>query len=389
MNIPMLDLKSQYQSMKAEIDQKMLEVVASQRFILGDEVSALEQAVAEYSGARYGVGVSSGSDALIISLMALGVGEGDYVVTSPFTFFATAGAIARLKAVPIFCDIEEKSFNLDPEKLAELLDIKIEKRDISRIKAIIPIHLYGQITDMDPVLKLAEKYRLKIVEDAAQAIGAEYPGEAGFQKACTLGDMGILSFFPSKNLGAYGDGGMVLTGDEELAAKLKLLRTHGGRNKYFYDILGGNFRLDALQAAILRIKLKYLEGWQQARRERASTYHTLFQESGLVDKGAVQPPPELYKDSGVANYHTYHQYVIRARDRDKLQAFLKEKGIPSAIYYPLGLHQQKCFAYLGYKEGDFPVTEKATHEVLALPIYPELNQDQQEYVVQGIAEFYD
>ena len=388
MNIPMLDLKSQYQSIKEEIDHKILEVVSSQRFILGEEVEALEKEVADYSGAKFGVGVSSGSDALIISLMALGVGEGDYVVTTPFTFFATAGAVARLKAVPIFCDIAEESYNLDPKKLADLLDIKIEKRDISRIKAIIPIHLYGQITDMDPVMQLAEKYHLKVIEDAAQAVGAEYPGSQGSKKACTLGHMGILSFFPSKNLGGFGDGGMVLTDDADLAAKLKLLRVHGSRNKYFYDILGGNFRLDALQAAVLRVKLKHLGEWQQQRRERATTYHRLFQESGLVDAGFVQVPQELYKQAGVNNYHTYHQYVIRAKDRDKLQPYLKEKGIPSAIYYPLGLHQQKCFAYLGYKEGDFPVTEKATREVLALPIYPELNLEQQSFVVQGIAEYY-
>jgi len=388
MNIPMLDLQSQYQSIKQEIDQKILEVVASQRFILGDEVDALEREVAQYSGAGFGVGVSSGSDALIISLMALGVEEGDYVVTTPFTFFATAGAVARLKAVPIFCDIEEESFNLDPKKLADLLDIKIAKRDMSRIKAIIPIHLYGQVTDMDPIMQLAEKYRLKVIEDAAQAVGAEYPGDNGPKKACTLGDMGILSFFPSKNLGAFGDGGMVLTNNEELATKLKLLRVHGSRNKYFYDILGGNFRLDALQAAILRVKLNHLEEWQQQRRERATTYRRLFQESGLLNEGFVQVPQELYKDSEVANYHTYHQYVIRAKERDKLQPYLKEKGIPSAIYYPLGLHQQKCFAYLGYKEGDFPVTEKATREVLALPIYPELKPEQQQFVVDGIAEFY-
>lgn len=388
MNIPMLDLKSQYQSIKQEIDQKILEVVASQRFILGDEVEALEREVADYSGAGFGVGVSSGSDALIISLMALGVEEGDYIVTTPFTFFATAGAVARLKAVPIFCDIEEDSFNLDPKQLADLLDIKIEKRDMNRIKAIIPIHLYGQITDMDPIVQLAEKYRLKIIEDAAQAVGAEYPSANGPKKACTLGDMGILSFFPSKNLGAFGDGGMVLTNDAELAARLKLLRVHGSRNKYFYDVLGGNFRLDALQAGILRIKLKHLEGWQQQRRARAATYSRLFQESGLVGEGKVQVPKELYKDSNVTDYHTYHQYVIRAKDRDKLQPFLKEKEIPSAIYYPLGLHQQKCFAYLGYKEGDFPVTEKATREVLALPIYPELKPEQQQFIVDGIAEFY-
>lgn len=388
MQIPMLDLKAQYHSIKSEMDEKILEVIASQRFILGEEVSELEKELANYTETGFGVGVSSGSDALIISLMALDVQEGDFIVTTPFTFFATAGAIARLKAIPIFCDIEEDTFNLSVGKLEELLTEKIAKRDISSIKAIIPVHLYGQLADMDQINKLARQYDLAIVEDAAQAVGAEYPGESGVKKACSLGTMGILSFFPSKNLGGFGDGGMVLTGDNNLAEKLKLLRVHGSRNKYFYDILGGNFRLDAIQAAILRVKLRYLDEWQQGRREKADYYRKAFEEAGLMAAGHIHVPVERYRSDGVQNYHTYHQYVIRAQKRDDLQTYLKENGVPSAIYYPLGLHQQKCFAYLGYRMGDFPVTEKAAAEVLALPIYPELNAEQQDYIVSKIKDFY-
>ncbi len=388
MNIPFLDLKAQYKSIQEEIDQKILEVVSSQKFVLGSEVEALEKEIAAYSQTEHAVGVSSGSDALIISLMAFELGENDAVITTPFTFFATAGAIARIKAKPIFCDIEEKSFNLDAEKLEELLDSLAKNQDVSSIKAIIPVHLYGQCVDMTPVLALAKKYELFVIEDAAQAIGSEYPVSDGIKKACSLGDVGILSFFPSKNLGGFGDGGMVLTDDDKLAQKLKLLRIHGSRNKYFYDVLGGNFRLDALQAAVLRVKLKHLDVWQQKRREKASYYDRIFTESGLVEGAFVQIPEALYRDSGAEYFHTYHQYVIRAKDRDKLREFLEEKGVSTAIYYPLPLHLQRCFSYLGYKEGDFPVAEKAAGEVLALPIYPELNADQQDYIVSTISDYY-
>jgi len=388
MNIPFLDLKAQYNSIQEEIDQKILEVVSSQKFVLGSEVEALEQEIAAYSRTANAVGVSSGSDALIISLMAFGLGENDAVITTPFTFFATAGAVARIKAKPIFCDIEEKSFNLDPEKLEELLDSLAKNQDVSSIKAIIPVHLYGQCVDMTPVLALAKKYELYVIEDAAQAIGSEYPAPEGIKKACSLGDVGILSFFPSKNLGGFGDGGMVLTDDDKLAQKLKLLRVHGSRNKYFYDVLGGNFRLDALQAAVLRVKLKHLDDWQQKRKEKASYYDRIFMESGLMEEGNIRTPEALYRDRSAEYFHTYHQYVIRAKDRDKLREFLEEKGVNTAIYYPLPLHLQKCFSYLGYKEGDFPVAEKAAGEVLALPIYPELSAEQQDYVGSCIRGFY-
>ncbi len=388
MNIPFLDLKAQYKSIQEEIDQKILEVVSSQKFVLGSEVEALEEEVAAYSRTGHAVGVSSGSDALIISLMAFELGEGDAVITTPFTFFATAGAVARIKAKPIFCDIEEKSYNLDTEKLAELLESRSRAQDVSSIKAIIPVHLYGQCVDMTPVLALAKKYELSVIEDAAQAIGSEYPAHDGIKKSCSLGDVGILSFFPSKNLGGFGDGGMVLTDDDQLAQKLKLLRVHGSRNKYFYDILGGNFRLDAIQAAVLRVKLKHLDAWQQKRREKASYYDRIFKESGLAKDALVQIPEALYRDSDAEYFHTYHQYVIRAEDRDKLREFLEDKGVNTAIYYPLPLHLQKCFSYLGYKEGDFPVAEKAAHEVLALPIYPELSAEQQDHIVSSINDFY-
>jgi dTDP-4-amino-4,6-dideoxygalactose transaminase len=388
MNIPFLDLKAQYKSIQEEIDRKILEVVSSQKFVLGSEVEALEQEIAAYSRAGHAVGVSSGSDALIISLMAFDLGENDAVITTPFTFFATAGAVARIKAKPVFCDIEEKSFNLDAEKLGELLESRSKAQDVSSIKAIIPVHLYGQCVDMTPVLALAKKYELFVIEDAAQAIGSEYPATDGIKKACSLGDVGILSFFPSKNLGGFGDGGMVLTDDDKLAQKLKLLRVHGSRNKYFYDIIGGNFRLDALQAAVLRVKLTHLDDWQQKRREKASYYDRIFTESGLVEEGHVQIPEALYRDSGAEYFHTYHQYVIRAKNRDKLREFMEEKGVSTSIYYPLPLHLQKCFSYLGYREGDFPVAEKAAREVLALPIYPELTADRQDYIASCISDFY-
>lgn len=388
MDIPFLDLKAQYKSIQKEIDQKILEVISSQKFILGTEVENFEKEIAAYSGAKYAVGVSSGSDALISSLMALEIKQGDAVVTTPFTFFATAGAISRLGARIVFCDIDRVTYNINPDNLEMLFKKGNHRHGNSRIKAIIPVHLYGQCADMTPILALAERYDLLVIEDAAQALGAEYPFPDGVKKASTIGDLGILSFFPSKNLGGYGDGGMVLTHKEDLALKLKLLRGHGSKNKYFNEIVGGNFRLDALQAAVLRIKLKYLDKWQQKRRENASYYNKLFKESGLVGENLIQLPEAVYRDSGVQDYHTYHQYVVRAYDRDDLKAFLKEKGVATAVYYPLPLHLQKCFADLGYRGGDFPESEMAASEVLALPIYPELTANQQEFLVTCTKKFY-
>jgi len=387
MNIPMLDLKAQYASIKDEIDGKVLEVLSAQNFILGAEVKALEEEIAAYSGVRFAIGVSSGSDALIISLMALGIGSGDAVVTTPFTFFATAGAIARLGAKTVFCDIDPVTYNIDPRSLEEVL-LKLKKgRRIARVKAILPVHLYGQVADMDPIMKLAAKYNLRVVEDAAQAIGSEYPGRKGVRRAGAIGTLGTLSFYPSKNLGGYGDGGMVLTDNARLADKLKMLRVHGGIGKYYYKILGGNFRLDALQAAILRVKYRHLDEWQQKRRERAAYYDQKFAALGMKDARFVQTPVAVYRDSGARNFHTYHQYVIRVKDRDKLQAHLKTNGVGTSVFYPLSLHQQQCFADLGYRRGDFPVSEKAAKEVLALPIHPELTAEQQDYIVDSIKGF--
>jgi dTDP-4-amino-4,6-dideoxygalactose transaminase len=389
MNVPFLDLKAQYKTLKQEIDNKILEVVESQKFILGSEVTELEKKIASYTETKYAIGVSSGSDALIVSLMALGIGKDDAIVTTPFTFFATVGAIIRVGARVVFCDIDKKTYNMNPDSLEDVIKVEIKKQSSSRVRAIIPVHLYGQCADMAPILASAEKYNLSVIEDAAQAIGAGYPSPSGVKNACGMGDLGILSFFPSKNLGAFGDGGMILTDNEKLAEKVRILRVHGAQNKYFHDIIGGNFRLDSIQAAVLLVKLKYLDHWSQKRQHNALLYDRLFDETGLTAKGILQVPDAVYKPIGIPRYHIYNQYVIRAKKRDELQKYLTSKRIATAIYYPLALHLQKCFAYLGYKEGDFPETEKATTEVLALPIFPELDNDQQEYIVASIKEFYE
>ncbi len=388
MNIPLLDLKAQYGSIREEILPRVLEVIDSQIFVLGPEVEALEKEVAAYSQAGFAVGVSSGSDALIISLMAMEIGRGDLVITTPFTFFATAGSIVRVGASPVFCDIERRSFNLDPDRLEELLDALGKKGELPRVKAILPVHLYGQCAGMTAILTLARKYGLATIEDAAQAIGVDYPLAGGIKKAGSMGDLGTLSFYPSKNLNAFGDAGMVMTNDEAMAKKIKMLRTHGEKQRYFYETVGGNFRLDAIQAAVLRVKLRRLEHWQEERRKRAAYYDLMFDNTGLSRRGLLQTPEALYKQSGATNYHTYHQYVLRTSRRDELQTWLKEKGIGTGVYYPLPLHLQKCFAELGHREGDFPEAEKAAREVLAIPVYPELRQEQQDYVIDNINKFY-
>ena len=388
MIVPGLDLKAQYRSIRSEIDAKVLEVLASQSFVLGPEVESLEKELAALHGTEHAVGVSSGSDALLVTLMALGIGEGDIVVTTPFTFFATAGAVTRLGARPAFCDIDKRTYNLSPDALGEYLKRGFRGKRDSRVKAVIPVDLYGQCADMDAIGALAGQFDLAVVEDACQAVGSEYPSKRGIRKACALATAGTLSFYPTKNLGGIGDGGMVLTNDAALADRIRILRVHGESRRYIYDAIGGNFRLDALQAAALRVKLRHFPEWQERRREKAAYYDAAFERSGLRRGGAIVPPAAVYKDSGALHYHTYHQYVIRAKERDGLQAFLKERGVGSAIYYPLGLHMQKCFADLGYRAGDFPVTEKASREVLALPMYAELTQEQQDYVVSGVTEFY-
>jgi dTDP-4-amino-4,6-dideoxygalactose transaminase len=376
MQVPLLDLKAQYLTIKKEIKSAIEEVLESQLFILGPKVEELEKNIASYSGTKYAVGVSSGTDALLASLMALDIKPGDEIITSSFTFFSTAGVIARLQARPVFVDIDPETFNIDPNK--------IEPAITKKTKAIIPVHLFGQCAEMNPIREVAEKNHLSIIEDAAQSLGAEYKGK----KAGSMGDLGIFSFFPSKNLGGYGDGGMVVTNDEILSEKVKVLRVHGSKPKYYHKIVGGNFRLDALQAAVLLVKLKYLDQWSKKRRENANYYDRRFKEAGLIEKGYMKIPKAVYKNSGDKNYHIYNQYTLLANDRDKLRGFLQENGIVTEIYYPLPLHLQECFKSLGYKRGDFPVSEEISASVISIPIYPELSAEQKEYIVQKISKFY-
>jgi dTDP-4-amino-4,6-dideoxygalactose transaminase len=383
-NVPLLDLKAQFAQIRVEVMQIIEQVCASQRFILGDHVLALEAEVARYCASSQGIGVSSGTDALLLALMALGVGHDDEIITSPFTFFATAGTIARLGARPVFCDIDPASFNLSPQAVAEFVkrrcDVKggqlINRATGGRIKGLMPVHLYGQAADMDPLMALAKQHGLKVIEDAAQAIGTEYQGV----RVGSIGDIGCFSFFPSKNLGAFGDAGLCTTDDEELAESMRVLRVHGGKPKYFHGVIGGNFRIDELQAAILRVKLKYLDGWTEARQRNAAHYDAAFAGARL---GKVVTPR-----AAVTGRHIFNQYVVRAENRDALKNHLSERSIGTEIYYPVPLHLQKCFAYLGYKEGDFPEAERAAAETLALPIYPELTAAQLDHVVASVAEFY-
>lgn len=384
MRVPFLDLKAQYKTIQKEIKAKVDSILASQVFALGPEVECLEKELAAFCGVKHAIGVSSGTDALLVSLMALDIMPGDMVVTTPFTFFATAGVVARLRAVPVFCDIDPVTFNISAEKLDFLLS-KLKKKPV---KALIPVHLYGQCADMDPLSDIARHYHLPIIEDAAQAIGAEYPSRNGNKKAGSMGTLGTISFYPTKNLGAYGDAGLVLTNNTQLAERIRIMRVHGEKKRYHYEIVGGNFRLDALQAGILRVKLRFLPGWQKRRRELASLYEKLFEESGLTSRGYVICPQAIYRNPEVENYHIYHQFVVRVKKRDELKRFLEGKGIQTAIFYPKPLHLQKCFAYLGYKRKDFPAAEKAAREVLALPIYPELTAEQVAYVIDTIVTFF-
>ena len=387
MNVPLLDLQAQYATIKDKVRAAVDEVLGSQRFVLGTQVSALEEEIAKLCQVPFAVGVASGTDALLLSLKALGVGPGDSVVTVPFTFFATAGTVVNLGARPIFVDIEPDGFEMDPEKLASFLERECtfnpaEKKMVHKasgtiVKAIVPVHLYGQCADMDEILDVARRYNLPVVEDACQAIGATYKG----RKAGAMGDLGCFSFFPSKNLGGAGDGGMVVTSNPQLAERVRLLRTHGAHPKYFHAIVGFNSRLDELQAAILRVKLPYLQGWSDARRENALKYIRDFSAADLLS--CVTPPVVL-----PSRTHIYHQFVIRCRERDALLQFLKTAGIGTEVYYPLSLHEQECFRYLGYAAADMPHSYAASKETLALPIYPELSDEQRGHVVKSIAEFY-
>jgi len=385
MKVPLLDLKPQYAALKAELDAALLKVAASQHFILGPAVKELEASVAKYSGAKHGIGLSSGTDALLIALMAYDLGPGDEVLTSPYTFFATGGTIARVGARPVYLDIDPATFNLRLDLVEQFLEKDCERRADQvynrqtggRVRAIMPVHLYGQCADMEGFLKLARRFGLALIEDAAQAIGSECPGG---KRAAGIGDIGCLSFFPTKNLGAFGDAGMVVTNDDALAAKLRILRVHGGEPKYYHAIIGGNFRIDEIQAAVLNVKFAHLEDWHADRQRNAAYYDQAFAKAGAAQVVTPTARPG-YR-------HIYNQYVIRVPDRDKLRAYLGEQGVGTEIYYPVPLHMQKCFAYLGYKPEDCPESAKAASDTLALPIYPELEERQLQYVVDTVAGFY-
>jgi dTDP-4-amino-4,6-dideoxygalactose transaminase len=365
MNIPLLDLKAQYASIKNEVNAAIGEVLESQHFILGPKVDECEKAIAAYSNCSHGIGVSSGSDALLACLMAENIGPGDGVITTAYTFFATAGAIARLGATPVFVDIDPNTYNIDVSQIAA----KITKKT----RVIMPVHLFGQVADMDPIMNLAQEHGLVVIEDAAQAIGAEYKG----RRAGSIGHYGCFSFFPSKNLGAIGDAGMIVTNDAERAEKLRVLRGHGSKPKYYHRVVGGNFRLDAIHAAVVSAKLPHLDSWTAARQRNAKRYDQLFREADLP----------IGLPTVTTNRHIFNQYVIRSSSRDQLQAFLKKKGVGSEVYYPVPMHLQDCFASLGIEAGALPESERAARESLAIPVYPELNDSQARYVVESIGEF--
>ncbi len=373
MNVPLLDLKLQYRSLKSELDAAVLRVCSSQAFILGEEVEQFENNVARYLDAKYALGVSSGTDALLLALMAVDIQPGDEVIVPTYSFFATAGVVSRLNAIPVFVDVDEQTFNINVKE--------VESKISSRTKAIIPVHLYGQSADMDSLVAVAKKHNLVVIEDGAQAIGVQY---SDGKKVGNFGAIGCFSFFPSKNLGAFGDAGLVTTNDETLYDKLKMLRVHGSKVKYYHQFVGGNFRLDALQAAVLDVKLPHLDAWSAKRRENASLYRELFAQHSLH----VRVPEAVYESSGVTNHHIYNQYVIRVSQRDELKKFLAQKEIGTEIYYPVPFHKQECFASLPSSKDKFPVSDDAAATSLALPIFPELTREQIAYVVDSIAEFY-
>ncbi|HWT03645.1 MAG TPA: DegT/DnrJ/EryC1/StrS family aminotransferase [Pyrinomonadaceae bacterium] len=370
MRVPLLDLQAQYAPLRDEMQEAVRRVMDSQQFILGPDVAALEDEIARYTGARHAVACASGSDALLLALMALDVAEGDEVVTTPYSFFATAASIARLGARPVFVDIEPASYNLDVSK--------IEAAITERTRAVLPVHLYGQCAEMDALTDVSLRHGLPVIEDAAQAIGAEDRA----RQAGVMGAIGCFSFYPSKNLGAAGDAGMMTTDDDALADRLRALRVHGSRVKYHHDLLGVNSRLDSLQAAVLRVKLPHLDAWSDARRANAERYDRLFEDAGLAEEIGLP-----FVRDGVR--HIFNQYVIRVRGggRDALAEHLKQSGVGTDVYYPIPLHLQACFSYLGHRPGDFPEAERAARESLALPIYPELTAEQQNYVVEKIREF--
>jgi dTDP-4-amino-4,6-dideoxygalactose transaminase len=394
MRVPLLDLGEQYRALNEPIREAIDEVLASHRFILGPKVQAFEKAISAYCHVPHAVGVSSGTDAWLAILMALGIGPGDAVITTPYTFFATAGCIARVGARPLFADIDLETYNIRPSAIQEYVEKNCQADSGGawrtnrgeKIRAIVPVHLFGLCCDMNALYEISQHFQFDLIEDAAQAIGAEFPFGESAAKAGTMGEVGFFSFYPSKNLGAAGDAGMIVCRDEALAKKLRAFREHGMEPRYFHHVIGGNFRLDEIQAAILGVKLPFLEKWAAARRAAADFYNAEFARAGLTEK--ITQPAEPYRDRGLTSHHVFHQYVIRAPMRDALREHLGKREIETAIYYPLGLHEQKCFAYLGYKKGDFPEAERAARETLALPIYPEISREAQRFVVGAIADFY-
>jgi dTDP-4-amino-4,6-dideoxygalactose transaminase len=377
MTVPLLDLKAQHEPLHQEILKAIEKVMHSNTFILGPEVSELEARLAEYCQAESAVGVSSGTDALLVSLMALNIKPGDEVITTAFSFFATAGCIVRLGAKPVFVDIDPSTYNMNPSFLTQAIT--------PRTKAVIVVHLYGQCAEMSQILTIADQHGLAVIEDAAQAIGADYQDG---RRAGSMGTMGCLSFFPSKNLGGFGDGGMVVTNNHDFADKIRILRLQGSKPKYYNSMVGGNFRLDTIQAAVLNVKMKYLDRWTKARQENAKVYERLFKDSGLTKNDEVKLPAIVYRESGVSHYHIYNQFIIRTMQRDALRSYLKEQGIGCEVYYPVPFHLQECFSYLEYRKGEFPEAEEAAQETLGLPIYPELNLEQQQCVVETIKSFF-
>ncbi len=385
MQVPLLDLRAQYQSLKAEIEPVLLKIAESQMLILGEEVNKLEATLAEYCDCKYAIGVSSGTDALLCALMAIDIKPGDEVILPTYSFFATAGVVARMNAKPVFVDVDPVTNNIDPKL--------IEQAITDKTKAIIPVHLYGQSAEMNEILDIANKHNIVVIEDCAQAIGAQYQNG---KKVGSMGLIGCYSFYPTKNLGGFGDGGLVVTNDEEMATKLRQMRNHGMEPKYHHKFIGGNFRLDALQAAVLNIKYPHLESWHQSRRKNADLYTKLFTEAGISegegilkynDNNKILLPKAVYKSAGHGNYHIYNQYFVRVQNRDELRAFLGENNIGSEIYYPVPFHRQECFADLGCKDADFPISNQICEETIALPIYPELAEEQIAFVVEKIAEF--
>jgi dTDP-4-amino-4,6-dideoxygalactose transaminase len=386
MRVPLLDLKPQYQSLKKELDEAVIKVAESQYFILGPEVSEMEKAFSKYLNCKHAIGVSSGTDALLLALMAIDIKPGDEIIVPTYSFFATAGVVSRLNAIPVFIENDPLTFNMDPKDF--------ERKITSKTKAVIPVHLYGQSADIGEIVRIAKAKKVFVIEDAAQAIGTQYK-DGKF--VGTIGDIGCFSFFPSKNLGCYGDGGLVTTNNDELANKLIIKRVHGAEPKYYHKVIGGNFRLDALQAAVLRVKLPHLDGWSAKRRYNAERYTELFIKAGLAketgktrfdNENKVLLPKAVYKDSGAKNYHIYNQYIVRVQERDAVREFLSKNEIGTEIYYPVPFHLQECFKELGYKQGDFPLSESAANTSIALPIYPELSDEQITFVVETFKKFF-